>query len=117
MKMKLYLLTLSVLMLTINLCLAQTDKNNNQIAWSDCVDVYYEDKPTYCPKGQEGIKIKFKNKCKETLYVSVIYKLANGTTSKYGYSFLKSEVTASSESCRAISYEIKVCPKPEGGCK
>jgi len=116
MKTKILKLVLAISLTATYQAFAQTDLNGKPITWNDCVEVYFEGKAPYCIEGESGIRLKFRNRCRETVYISLDLKLENGKKSNYGYSFAKSGHQFNVERCNANGYEFKVCPEPEGGC-
>jgi len=117
MKVKVIYVVIVISLTAVYQGIAQTDLNGKSMTWNECVEVYFEGKAPYCEEGESGIRLKFRNKCRETVYISLDLKLENGKKSNYGYSFAKSGHQFNVEKCNANGYEFKVCPKPEGGCK
>jgi len=100
---------------------AQTDAYNNRINWQDCVEVTYWDRD-YLACGRDRSNypncraIKFKNKCKETIYVTLYWITSDGTRRKHGSGTFQSgsgEQVGGWWTTDAVAYEFEVGPPNE----
>jgi TonB family protein len=111
------------IMLSWTQAFSQTDAYNNRINWQDCIEVTYWDRD-YLACGRDKSNypncraIKFRNKCQETIYVTLYWITSDGTKKKHGSGEFKSGNGTSGVgggwwTYDAVAYEFEVGPPNE----